>query len=153
MCHQKIEMIYSLAFSLPGIPLLRYGDEIGMGDDLTLQERDSVRTPMQWTGEINGGFSTASPDALPHPVIQEGEYGFQHINVTAEQRDSASLLNWIEHCELDRHVRISSDIYQHIQWLEKDVELGFDELLLHNVNWEQEQFIEIFGEKVVPALR
>lgn len=94
---RRIEMIYSLAFSLPGVPLLRYGDEIGMGDDLTLQGRDSVRTPMQWTAQRNGGFSTAVPEALSRPMIAEGEYGFHRVNVAAEQRDPASLLNWMEH--------------------------------------------------------
>lgn len=94
---RRIEMIYSLAFSLPGIPLLRYGDEIGMGDDLTLQGRDSVRTPMQWSDQPNAGFSTAASDALPHPVIADGEYGYQQVNVACEQRHPASLLNWIGH--------------------------------------------------------
>lgn len=93
----RIEMIYSLAFSLPGIPLLRYGDEISMGDDLTLPGRDSVRTPMQWSDQPNGGFSTAASNALPRPVIADGEYGYQQINVASEQRNPASFLNWIEH--------------------------------------------------------
>ncbi len=91
-----IELIYSLAFSLPGIPLLRYGDEIGMGDDLSLPGRDSVRTPMQWTTQPNGGFSTATEN-LPHPVIAGGEYGYQTVNVALEQRQPTSLLNWMGH--------------------------------------------------------
>lgn len=94
---RRLEMIYSLAFSLPGIPLLRYGDEIGMGDDLSLPGRDSVRTPMQWSDQPNGGFSTAASEALPRPVIAEGEYGYPHTNVALKQRDPASLLNWMEH--------------------------------------------------------
>lgn len=93
----RIEMIYSLAFTLPGTPLLRYGDEIGMGDDLSLEGRESVRTPMQWSDDLNGGFSTASPDTLARPVISEGEYGYPHVNVSSEQRDPASFLNWMEH--------------------------------------------------------
>ncbi|PZO10305.1 MAG: trehalose synthase, partial [Leptolyngbya foveolarum] len=73
---RRIELIYSLLFALPGIPLIRYGDEIGMGDDLSLPGRDSVRTPMQWSEKANGGFSTAAPACLSKPVISEGEYGY-----------------------------------------------------------------------------
>ncbi|MBD1807494.1 alpha-glucosidase C-terminal domain-containing protein [Microcoleus sp. FACHB-SPT15] len=91
-----LELAYSLLFSLPGTPLLRYGDEIGMGDNLSLEGRTSVRTPMQWSNTQNGGFSTAPQDALTRPVISEGEYGYQQINATTEQRDPNSLLNWIE---------------------------------------------------------
>jgi glycosidase len=91
------ELVYSLLFTLPGTPLLRYGEEIGMGDDLSLHGRDSVRTPMQWTDQPNGGFSTAIPDALPRPVIAEGEYGYKRVNVESQQRDPNSLLNWMEH--------------------------------------------------------
>ena len=94
---RRIEMTYSLAFTLPGTPLLRYGDEIGMGDDLSLEGRDSVRTPMQWSDNPNGGFSTADADALTRPVISEGEYGYQQVNVSFEQRDPTSFLNWMEH--------------------------------------------------------
>lgn len=94
---RRIEMTYSLAFTLPGTPLLRYGDEISMGDDLSLEGRESVRTPMQWSDNPNGDFSTASPDALTRPVISEGEYGYQHVNVSFEQRDPTSFLNWMEH--------------------------------------------------------
>lgn len=91
-----LELAYSLLFSLPGTPLLRYGDEIGMGDNLSLEGRTSVRTPMQWSNTQNGGFSTAPQDALTRPVISEGEYGYQQVNATTEQRDPNSLLNWIE---------------------------------------------------------
>lgn len=93
---RRIELAYSLLFSLPGTPLIRYGDEIGMGDDLSLEERNSVRTPMQWSNTQNGGFSTAPKDALPRPVISTGKYGYQQVNVIAQQRDSESLINWME---------------------------------------------------------
>jgi maltose alpha-D-glucosyltransferase/alpha-amylase len=93
---RRLELAYSLLFSLPGTPLLRYGDEIGMGDDLSLEGRTSVRTPMQWSNTQNGGFSTASQDELTRPVISEGEYGYQQVNATTEQRDPNSLLNWME---------------------------------------------------------
>ena len=94
---QRLELAYSLLFSLPGTPVLAYGDEIGMGDDLSLPERQSVRTPMQWSGEANGGFSTAPVENLPRPVIGDGEYGYQNVNVVAQRRDRDSLLNWIQH--------------------------------------------------------
>ncbi|MCU0527361.1 MAG: alpha-amylase family protein [Elainella sp. Prado103] len=98
---QHLELIYSLLFTLPGIPLLRYGDEIGMGDDLSLPDRDSVRTPMQWSDQPNGGFSQAAVEDLAKPVISEGDYGYQRVNVAAQQRDPHSLLNWF-----DRAIRI-----------------------------------------------
>lgn len=93
---RRIELTYSLLFTLPGIPLLRYGDEIGMGDDLSLPDRNSVRTPMQWSNAPNGGFSTASPDRLSKPMISQGEYGYPSVNVMAQQRDPNSLLSWMD---------------------------------------------------------
>ncbi|MBF2073276.1 MAG: alpha-amylase family protein [Synechococcales cyanobacterium C42_A2020_086] len=92
---RHIELVYSLLFTLPGIPLLRYGDEIGMGDDLSLPDRDSVRTPMQWSDEPNGGFSSAAHDRLAKPVISEGDYSYKRVNVAAQQPDPNSLLNWM----------------------------------------------------------
>jgi len=94
---RRIELTYSLLFSLPGTPLLRYGEEIGMGDDLSLEGRNSVRTVMQWSDAPNGGFSTASSDALTRPVIKEGEYEYKRVNVANQQRDPSSLINWMEH--------------------------------------------------------
>jgi maltose alpha-D-glucosyltransferase/alpha-amylase len=92
---QRLELTYSLLLTLPGTPVLRYGDEIGMGDDLSLPERLSVRTPMQWGAEQNAGFT--SPDARPlRPVVSGGNYGNKKVNVADQQRDSRSLLNWME---------------------------------------------------------
>ncbi|HSF75231.1 MAG TPA: alpha-amylase family protein [Microcoleus sp.] len=93
---RRIELIYSLLFTLPGTPMLRYGEEIGMGDDLSLEGRDSVRTVMQWSDAANGGFSTAATDALARPAIANGEYGYKQVNVVAAQRDPASLINWMQ---------------------------------------------------------
>jgi maltose alpha-D-glucosyltransferase/alpha-amylase len=90
---RHIELANSVMFALPGTPVLRYGDEIGMGEDLTLKERDAVRTPMQWSSERNGGFSTARK--LVHPVISKGPYGYQNVNVDAQRREPGSLLNWM----------------------------------------------------------
>jgi maltose alpha-D-glucosyltransferase/alpha-amylase len=91
-----LKLAYSLMFTLPGTPVLRYGDEIGMGDDLTLPERNSVRTPMQWSAEQNAGFSSAPPKKLERPVIADGEFGYQTVNVETQQQDPDSLLNTVE---------------------------------------------------------
>jgi maltose alpha-D-glucosyltransferase / alpha-amylase len=93
---QRIALAYSLLFTLPGTPVLRYGEEIGMGDDLSLKERDSVRTPMQWADEPNAGFSTADSDALVLPVIDDGAYAYHDVNVAEQRRDPDSCLNRIE---------------------------------------------------------
>jgi maltose alpha-D-glucosyltransferase/alpha-amylase len=90
---RHIELANSAMFALPGSPVLRYGDEIGMGEDLTLEERAAVRTPMQWSNERNAGFSTAR--RLRNPVISKGPYGYQTVNVDAQRRDPGSLLNWM----------------------------------------------------------
>lgn len=92
---RKIELAHSLMFSLPGTPVLRYGEEIGMGDDLSLPGRESIRTPMQWSADRNGGFSTASEDQLIRPVIDEGPFSYKHINYEDQKRDPESLYNWM----------------------------------------------------------
>ena len=93
---RRIELAYALQFSLRGTPVLRYGEEIGMGDDLSLTGRDAIRTPMQWSLLPNGGFSTADPASLNRPVISGGEFGFEKVNVTVQRHDSGSLLSWFE---------------------------------------------------------
>jgi maltose alpha-D-glucosyltransferase/alpha-amylase len=89
-----MEMAYSLMLSLPGTPIIRTGEEIGMGDDLNLEERWSVRTPMQWTHEKNGGFSRAEPDQLVLPVISDGPFSYKKVNVADQRIDPSSFLNW-----------------------------------------------------------
>jgi maltose alpha-D-glucosyltransferase/alpha-amylase len=89
---RKLELAYSLLFALPSTPISGYGDEIGMGDDLTLTERESVRTPMQWTDSSQGGFSKASNTV--RPVIDTGDYSYKLVNVRNQLTDSGSLLNW-----------------------------------------------------------
>jgi maltose alpha-D-glucosyltransferase/alpha-amylase len=91
---RKIELLNSLVLSMPGTPVLYYGDEIGMGDNIYLGDRDGVRTPMQWTPDRNGGFSRADPAKLFLPAIQDPIYGFDAVNVEAQLRSPASLLNW-----------------------------------------------------------
>ncbi|GHJ05971.1 trehalose synthase [Micromonospora humidisoli] len=93
---RHIELAYALQFSLRGTPVLRYGEEIGMGENLALDGRDAIRTPMQWSYKENGGFSTADPEKLIRPVIDQGDFGYQQVNVTAQRRDSTSLLAWFE---------------------------------------------------------
>jgi maltose alpha-D-glucosyltransferase / alpha-amylase len=91
---RRLELAYSLMMTLPGTPVIRYGDEIGMGDDLKLPERNCARTPMQWSTEPNAGFTKSDKPVLP--VISEGPYGFPHVNVAEQRRDPNSLLNWME---------------------------------------------------------
>jgi maltose alpha-D-glucosyltransferase/alpha-amylase len=91
---RRLELAYSLMMALPGTPVLRYGDEIGMGDNLHLPERNGARTPMQWSAEPHGGFTKNDKPILP--VISGGVYGFEHVNVAQQRRDPNSLMNWME---------------------------------------------------------
>jgi maltose alpha-D-glucosyltransferase/alpha-amylase len=91
---RRLELAFSLLFALPGTPMMQYGDEIGIGDDLSLPEREAARTPMQWTAERHGGFSRA--DEVVRPVIDDEIYGFAQVNVADQRRDPGSLLNWQE---------------------------------------------------------
>ncbi len=93
---RRVELLNMLLFSLPGTPVLYYGDEIGMGDNIYLGDRDGVRTPMQWSGDRNAGFSKADFARLYAPPIMDTLYGFQAINVESQQRDSSSLLQWMK---------------------------------------------------------
>lgn len=92
---RRIRLAWSLMFSLPGAPLIYYGEEIGMGEDLGQPERMAVRTPMQWTPYDYGGFSSAPPDRLVRPILSGGEYGFERVSVGALRGERDSLLNWM----------------------------------------------------------
>jgi maltose alpha-D-glucosyltransferase/alpha-amylase len=92
---RRIELLNSLLFSFPGTPILYYGDEIGMGDNIYLGDRNGVRTPMQWSGDRNAGFSRTNPARLYSPVIMDPVWGYEAINVEAQQSDPSSLLNWM----------------------------------------------------------
>jgi len=92
---RKIELMNSLLFSLPGTPVLYYGDEIGMGDNFYLGDRNGVRTPMQWSGDRNAGFSRANPQKLYLPVIIDPQYHYEAVNVEAQQENPSSLLWWM----------------------------------------------------------
>jgi len=91
---RRIELAYSLMFTLPGTPVIRYGDELGMGDDLALLERNCARTPMQWSNEPNAGFTKSARPVTP--VISSGAYGYEHVNAAQQRREPNSLLNWTE---------------------------------------------------------
>jgi maltose alpha-D-glucosyltransferase / alpha-amylase len=104
---RRIELMSGLLMSLPGSPILYYGDEIGMGDNVYLGDRNSVRTPMQWSGGVNAGFSTADPERLWLPLISNAVYGYQAVNVESQQRNSTSLLNWTKRLiEVRRMTRV-----------------------------------------------
>jgi maltose alpha-D-glucosyltransferase/alpha-amylase len=93
---RRIELLNGLLFSMPGTPILYYGDELGMGDDVLRPDRDGVRTPMQWSGEPNAGFSSAPASALYSAPISDPVYGFAAVNVEAQRSDPSSLLRWMQ---------------------------------------------------------
>jgi len=130
------ELAYSLMFSLPGTPVIRYGDEIGMGDDLSLKERDAVRTPMHWSNERNGGFSTARRTV--HPVISEGPYGYQHINVADQRRDPDSLFSW-----MTRIIRLRKECPE-IGWGEfQIIPSGHPQVLVMHYYWKEKSLLAV----------
>ena len=114
---RRLELAYSLMLTLPGTPVVRYGDEIAMGDDLRLPERECARTPMQWSTEPQGGFTKSTKPVLP--VISKGPYGFAHVNVAAQRRDPNSMLNWME-----RMIRMRKEV----------PEIGWGDFTFLNVN-------------------
>ena len=93
---RQIELLNSLLLSMPGSPVIYYGDEIGMGDNIYLGDRNGVRTPMQWNGDRNAGFSRADTAQLVFPLITDPVYGYQAVNVNAQERVPTSLLNWMK---------------------------------------------------------
>jgi maltose alpha-D-glucosyltransferase / alpha-amylase len=125
---RRLELAYSLMMTLPGTPVIRYGDEIGMGDDLHLPERSCARTPMQWSTEPQAGFTKNDKPILP--TISLGPYGFQHINVAAQRRDPNSLLNWME-----RTIRMRKEVPE-IGWGDFSfIATGTPQVLAMRYNW------------------
>ncbi|NUQ28209.1 MAG: trehalose synthase [Acidobacteriaceae bacterium] len=125
---RRLEQAYSLLFSLPGTPVLRYGDEIGMGDNLALPERYSCRTSMQWTNDRNGGFTWAKRSKIP--TIRAGAYGYQHINVADQRRDPNSLMDWME-----RMIRIRKETPE-IGWGDfRIIDTGRSQILGIRYDW------------------
>ncbi len=125
---RRLKLAYSLMYSLPGTPVLRYGDEIGMGDDLNLPERNCARTPMQWSDEPQGGFTKSDKPVLP--VINEGPFGYRHVNVAFQRRDPESMLNWTE-----RMIRMRKEAPE-IGWGEFEiVDCGDPGVLIMRYDW------------------
>ncbi|WP_187261175.1 alpha-amylase family protein [Pontibacter beigongshangensis] len=167
---RRLELAYSLLFSSPGTPVIQYGAEIGMGDDISLPGRNSVRTAMQWSPERNGGFSEASPSKLPRPSISQSDYSYKRLNVIQQQCQPGSLLNWME--RLIRLRRQCPEIgngelevlkVKHKAVLVCAYRLNFELVVVHNLGGEacevtlpllkedHESLIEIFSDSAYPA--
>jgi maltose alpha-D-glucosyltransferase/alpha-amylase len=128
-------------FTLPGTPVLRYGDELGMGDDLSLPERVCCRTPMQWSTEPHGGFTKSDKPVVP--VISGGPYGFQHVNAAEQRRDANSMLNWTE-----RIIRMRKEVPE-IGWGTFEVlDAGDDAVLAMRYDWRNNSvlFVHNFAD-------
>jgi maltose alpha-D-glucosyltransferase/alpha-amylase len=125
---RRLELAYSLMLTLPGTPVIRYGDEIGMGDDLSLPERECARTPMQWSTERLAGFTDAK--RAVGKVIGEGPFGFAHVNVAEQRRDPSSLLNWME-----RVIRMRKEVLE-VSWGDFEVlPLDDNAILMVRYTW------------------
>jgi maltose alpha-D-glucosyltransferase/alpha-amylase len=133
---RMLELAYSALLAMPATPVIRYGEEIGMGDDLSLKERESIRTPMQWNNQPNAGFSTSSKTV--RPVIDTGMYGFKQVNVANQKTDSASLLNW-----LVRMIRLRK-ICPEIGWGNwKILDTGSPSVLAIRYNWQNKNLVTV----------
>jgi maltose alpha-D-glucosyltransferase/alpha-amylase len=140
---RRLELAYSLMMTLPGTPVIRYGDEIGMGDDLRLPERECARTPMQWSTEPHGGFTKNDHPVLP--VISTGPYGFGQINVAQQRRDPNSQLNWTE-----RIIRMRKEVPE-IGWgTYKVLPSGASEVLVIRYDWRNNAVIVIHNLAAAP---
>lgn len=131
-----VELAYSLMFSLPGVPLIRFGEELGMGDNLALEGRNSVRTPMQWSDDPNGGFTTSEHHTPVHPVIEDGPYGYRKVNMYKAQRESDSLLNWMQRLIVIR--KRCPGIGLGALRIIKTAHAG---VLIHEIDWKQERLL------------
>ena len=133
---RRLELAFSLLFSLPGTPMMQYGDEIGIGDNLRLPERECARTPMQWTAGLNGGFSTSR--TVIRPVIKDAVYGYQKVNVAEQRRDPDSLLNFTE-----RMIRMRRECPE-ISWGDFTVlRTSADEVLALRYDWRQTSLVTL----------
>jgi maltose alpha-D-glucosyltransferase/alpha-amylase len=131
---RKLELAFSLLMTLPGTPMLQYGDEIGMGDNLSLPERECARTPMQWSDNEHGGFSTGK--RVVRPVNRDQVYGYQRVNVEAQRRDPQSLLNWTE-----RAIRMRKECPE-ISWGDwKILKARAPEVLIMRYEWERQTLL------------
>jgi len=140
---RRIELAYSLMFTLPGTPVLRYGDEIGMGDDLKLPERNCARTPMQWSTEPHAGFTKSDKPILP--AIDDGPYGYQHVNAAEQRRDPNSLLNWTE-----RIIRMRKEVPE-IGWGDFEVlSTGDPAILAIRYDWRNNSVLFVHNLDAIP---
>ncbi len=140
---RQLELAYSLMMTLPGTPVIRYGDEIGMGDDLRLPERNCARTPMQWSTEPHGGFTKSGTPVMP--VISGGPYGFEQVNVAQQRRDPNSQLNWIE-----RIIRMRKEVPE-IGWGSFTVlPSGTPEVLVLRYDWRNNAVLVIHNLAPMP---
>ena len=140
---RRLELAYSLMFTLPGTPVILYGDEIGMGDDLARPERECARTPMQWSDEKHGGFTAG--EAPVAPVISDGPYGYQHINVAVQRRAPESQLNWVE-----RIVRMRKEVPE-VGWGTFAVlDAGTPSVLAMRYDWRNNAVVFVHNLSGVP---
>jgi len=141
---RRLELAYSLMMTFPGTPVFRYGDEIGMGDDLDLPERNCARTPMQWSNEPRAGFTESDDPVLP--VISQGPYGFEHVNVAAQKRDPNSLMDWTE-----RMIRTRKEVPE-IGWGDFSIlPTGKPEVLAIRYDWRNNSVVFVHNLSVVPT--
>jgi glycosidase len=134
---RRIRMAYSLMFSLPGTPVLFYGEEIGMGENLDIEGRLAVRTPMQWTDRRNAGFSNAAPSRLPRPVTS-GAFGPEHVNVADQRADPDSLLSFIS--LLIRRYRESPELgWANVKILDQPLR----QVLAHECVWDDRRIVAV----------
>jgi trehalose synthase len=141
----RVRLVYSLLFSLPGTPVLFYGEEIGMGENLEIPGRLSVRTPMQWSDERNGGFSPAAPSKLPRP-LPDGVFGPMGVNVADQRRDPNSTLNWFE--RLIRRRRETPEFgWGSMTLLET---AGDTAIMAHRCDWEGGSVVAIHNLSAAP---
>ncbi len=168
----EIELMHAILFSLPGSPVLYYGDEIAMGDNVYLGDRDGVRTPMQWTGDRNGGFSRADFAQLYAPPLMDPVYGYQAVNVEAQLRTPTSLLRWMRrfislrkehpvfgHGTYEPLTPSNDRIFAHVRQYEDDVMLCVHNLArsaqaveLDLSEFEGRHPVEVFGRSHFPRI-
>ncbi|WP_017302446.1 alpha-amylase family protein [Nodosilinea nodulosa] len=135
---RRVQLAYSLMFTLPGTPVLNSGEEIGMGDDLSLEQRAASRTPMQWSAAANGGFSKAPASDLIRPVISDGKYGYPEVNVIGQRQDPNSLLNWME-----RAIRMRKECPE-IGWGDwEQIETDNPSVFAHRCCWRGGEFVAV----------
>jgi maltose alpha-D-glucosyltransferase/alpha-amylase len=141
---RRLELAYSLMMTLPGTPVIRYGDEIAMGDDLDLPERQPARTPMQWSTEPHGGFSRSDKPVMP--VISGGAYGYEHVNVAEQRRDPNSFLNWME-----RIIRMRKEVPE-IGWGDFEIlRAGAPEIFALRYDWRGNSVVVVHNLSGVPC--